>query len=130
MADGVEHYRAFQPDAFGIEANLYQDLFASQFEAEFHRQGLLRVRPWLVDNQVNKLVRIRRLGPHLAARRLRFRSASPSTRLLVDQLKQFPLADHDDGPDALEMAVRLAAQLLARPYVDTLGSRISLVSFV
>jgi hypothetical protein len=31
---------------------------------------------------------------------------------LVDQVRDFPLADHDDGPDSLEMAVRLIAHLI------------------
>ena len=30
--------------------------------------------------------------------------------LLLDQILQFPLGIHDDGPDALEMAMRLARQ--------------------
>jgi len=41
------------------------------------------------------------------------KSGSPGTRLLVDQLRDFPAGDHDDGPDALEMALRLAEQLAA-----------------
>ena len=67
---------------------------------------------------------IRRLGPLLAARRLRMKADSPSTRLLVHQLQQFPIADHDDGPDALEMAIRLAEELLAGVPPDNLGSRL------
>ena len=47
----------------------------------------------------------------LSERRIRFKRNSPGTRLLVEQLKQFPTADHDDGPDALEMARRLAIEL-------------------
>ena len=82
------------------------------------------MRPWLLKNNVNKLVRIRRLGPHLAARRLRMKAGSPGTRLLVEQLKQFPVADHDDGPDALEMAVRLAAEMLRGVVGDGLGNRL------
>jgi phage terminase large subunit-like protein len=39
-------------------------------------------------------------------RELRVRN-NPGGRLLVDQLMDFPNADHDDGPDALEMAIRL-----------------------
>lgn len=31
--------------------------------------------------------------------------------LLVQQLKDFPVSDHDDGPDALEAALRLAVEL-------------------
>lgn len=112
VADGVELCRRFRPDVFGVEANQFQDLLCGEFEAEFHRQGVLGTRPWPLENRANKLVRIRRLGPYLSARRLRFKSCSPGTRLLVEQLRQFPLGDHDDGPDAAEMALRLAAELL------------------
>ena len=63
-------------------------------------------------------------NPYLAARRLRMKSDSPPTRLLVNQLREFPVADHDDGPDALEMAVRLLEHLLARPPDDGLGDRL------
>ena len=53
------------------------------------------------------------------------RAAVPGTRLLVEQLRQFPVGDHDDGPDAAEMAIRLAAELLARPPADDgLGNRL------
>jgi predicted phage terminase large subunit-like protein len=125
VADGVELYRRFRPDAFGIEANQFQELLGGQFEAEFRRQGVLVARPLPLENRVNKLVRIRRLGPYLAGRRLRFKSDSPSTRLLVVQLKEFPAGDHDDGPDAAEMAIRLAAGLLqGRTINDGLGSRL------
>ena len=125
VADGVELYRKFRPDVFGIEANQFQELLHGQFEAEFRRQGILGGRPLPLENRTNKQVRIRRLGPYLAGKRLRFKSDSPSTRLLVEQLKEFPAADHDDGPDAVEMAIRLAAGLLqGRTVNDGLGSRL------
>ena len=127
VADGVAFHRRFRPDAFGVEANQFQDLLGGQFEAEFERQGVLGVRPWLLDNRVNKLVRIRRLGPYLAAGRLRFKSDSPSTRLLVEQFKDFPVGDHDDGPDAAEMALRLATELLDSPD-DGLGDRLPVLA--
>jgi predicted phage terminase large subunit-like protein len=114
VADAVAIHRRFQPDLFGVEANQFEELLGSEFEAEFRRQGILAPRPSLVDNHVNKLVRIRRLGPYLATRRLKLKSNSPGTQLLVDQLRDFPAGDHDDGPDALEMAVRLTEQLAAR----------------
>jgi predicted phage terminase large subunit-like protein len=125
VADGVELYRKFRPDAFGVEANQFQELLAGEFEAEFRRQEILAPRPWLLHNRVSKELRIRRLGPYLSSGRLRFKAGSPSTRLLVDQLKDFPLGDHDDGPDAAEMAIRLAAELLAAPSpADGLGERL------
>jgi predicted phage terminase large subunit-like protein len=124
VADGAALVERFRPDAFGVEVNQFQELLAAEFEAEFQRRGMLGVRPWPLDNRVNKLVRIRRLGPLLSGRRLRFKAGSGSTRLLVEQLRQFPVADHDDGPDALEMAARLAGDLLAGADDDGLGGRL------
>jgi len=129
VADGVELCRRFRPDALVIETNQFQDLLGREFAAELSRQGIVDVQPWLIDNRVNKLVRIRRLGPYLSQRRLRFRNGSPATRLVVEQLQQFPIADYDDGPDALEMALRMAGELTEKPaFDDGLGSRLPLSS--
>jgi predicted phage terminase large subunit-like protein len=129
VADGVELWTRFRPDIFGVEATQFQELLCGELAAEFTRRGLHGVRLAALDNQASKLVRIRRLGPLLASGRLRFRAGSASTRQLVDQLRDFPTADHDDGPDALEMAVRLAAEELATgtQQGDGLGSRLPLV---
>ena len=116
--------KRFHPDAFGIEANQYQELLAGEFVDAFRSRHARNVRPTLMDNQVNKLVRIRRLGPYLSLRKLRFHGRSPSTRLLVDQLRDFPLAAHDDGPDALEMALRLAQDIRRDPHDDGLGDNL------
>jgi predicted phage terminase large subunit-like protein len=125
VADGVEAFQHFRPDVFGVEANQFQDLLAGEFEAEFRRRGLLAARPCPLENATNKLVRIRRLGPYLSTRRLRFKSGSPGTRMLVEQLQEFPAGDHDDGPDAAEMALRLAIEFLrGRAVRDGLGSRL------
>jgi predicted phage terminase large subunit-like protein len=127
VADGVDLCRRFRPDVFGVEANQYQELLAGEFSAELARQKMVGLVPWTIENRVNKQTRIRRLGPLLSARRLLFKSGSSGTRLLVEQLKEFPLADHDDGPDAAEMAVRLAAEWLDRPRgSDGLGDRFPL----
>ncbi len=129
VADGVELCRTFRPDVLVIETNQFQDLLGREFAAELTRQGIVDVQPWSIDNRVNKLVRIRRLGPHLSQRRLRFKSNSPATRLIVEQLQQFPIADHDDGPDALEMALRMAGELTEKPaFDDGLGCRLPLSS--
>jgi hypothetical protein len=50
----------------------------------------------------------------LSQRRIRFKGGSPGARRLVEQLRDFPNGDHDDGPDALEMAIRLAGELLGQ----------------
>jgi hypothetical protein len=58
---------------------------------------------------------------------VQFRAGCPSTRLLVDQIKDFPVGEHDDGPDALEMAIRLAAAMIeGRNLADGLGDRLTI----
>jgi predicted phage terminase large subunit-like protein len=65
-----------------------------------------------VDNHVAKMVRIRQLTSHLARGRLKFKKNSRGAKLLVQQLRDFPNGDHDDGPDALELAIRVLRALL------------------
>ena len=110
----IEIQRHFKPDWFGVEVNQFQQLLADDI---YRRSEERRVMMPLctINNQVNKLVRIRRLTPLLSQRKIRFKGGSPGARRLVEQLRDFPNGDHDDGPDALEMAVRLAAEMLARP---------------
>lgn len=126
VAHATAFVARFRPDVFAVEANQFQELLVGEFAAEFRRQGLLAPPPLPLENHVAKEVRIRRLGPYLAGRQLRFKSGSPGTRLLVEQLREFPTAAHDDGPDALEMAIRLAADLLKPPLDDGLGDRLPL----
>ena len=90
VADGAEWFRRFRPDVFGVEANQFQDLLAGEFEAEFRRQGILAARPMPIENHTLEA------GPHPPAgavslvARLRFKSNSPGTRLLVEQLQDVP----------------------------------------
>ena len=111
VADTVDWYERYKPDAFGVEANQYQHLLAGELHSEFQRRSIAGTTPCEVYNHTNKAVRIRRLGPYLSQRRFRFKRGCKATELLVDQLRDFPLADHDDGPDALEMAIRLAEEV-------------------
>ncbi|MCI0492746.1 MAG: hypothetical protein L0Z07_07400 [Planctomycetes bacterium] len=124
VADGATLCRRFAPVAFGVEANQFQELLCGELATEFERHGLHLV-PAAIHNQVNKQVRIRRIGPYLSQRRLRFLRGSTTTRLLVDQLRDFPAGAHDDGPDALEMALRLAEDVWhGRNNDDGLGNRL------
>jgi hypothetical protein len=41
----------------------------------------------------------------------------------VEQLQTFPIGDHDDGPDALEMSIRLSREFSSSvPRDDHLGN--------
>ena len=48
----------------------------------------------------DKMLRIESLQPHIANGLIKFRAEQ---RELIEQLRYFPHADHDDGPDALHM---------------------------
>ena len=118
VAQGVELCKRYRPTIFGVEANQFQELLCDEFDRQFladARAGdispsVLGIYP--IKNTLNKGIRIRRLDSYLSARRLRFNSLSPSCRLLVEQLRSFPVGSHDDGPDALEMAVRMIGELV------------------
>lgn len=107
----LDHYEAFMPDAIGFEINGFQELVQSVFQAEAKKRGI-PVATFGLNNTLNKLVRIRKLSPFLRNGRLRFKAGSKGAELLVDQLRDFPTGNHDDGPDALEMAIRLVQYVL------------------
>ncbi len=56
----------------------------------------------------DKLLRIESLQPHVKNGLIRLH---PSQTTLIDQLRHFPKADHDDGPDALQMLWMAATTL-------------------
>lgn len=104
-----DHYKA---DAVGLEGNAFQDLMAEPIERRVAERNMMPLPLHVIENRVNKQLRIQRVGPYLARKQIRFREDSPGVTLLLNQLKEFPLGDHDDGPDALEMAVRLMRHLV------------------
>jgi predicted phage terminase large subunit-like protein len=91
----------------GFESDQFQELLT--FEWERVRQDVgLGPKPahQIKTGGVRKETRIERLGPYFDQKVFRFRRGRGTERLL-GQLREFPLADHDDGPDAMEMATRL-----------------------
>lgn len=119
IADTVKSIRRFGSQEFAVEVNQYQSLLADEILREMeHQRVFSNVHP--LDNRVKKEVRIRRLSPLLAQKRIKFKAQSKGTTLLVQQLKDFPNGDHDDGPDMLEMGTRIAATILeeTRPVDD------------
>src|SRR6185369_7855492 len=102
-------HQEFEPDAAVCEGNQFQELLATDIDEEAERQGVVvHFRP--IDNMVKKPVRIRRIGPYLVHKKINFYDDA-GTRLLVEQLRDFPIGSHDDGPDGLEMALRAAIEV-------------------
>lgn len=109
VAMTVSEAAQFDPDGLGIETNQFQHLLATQILEESKKQGNA-IPIMQIYNNISKDVRIRRLGPYLANKLIKFKR-NEGTRLLVAQLREFPLGKHDDGPDALEMALRTMISL-------------------
>lgn len=93
-----------QPDMVVCESNSFQHLLVSGMNKKADNLGL-RLLAQGVHNTIKKEVRIRRLGPFLEQKRFRIMKNSYG-QLLMDQLRLFPSARYDDGPDALELALR------------------------
>lgn len=99
------HITVMESDAYGAIAELWAMVAAEQ--------GLLESPIRMITHHVAKMVRIRRLTAPLTAFRFRFRKDSPGVKLLISQLMGYPLDNHDDGPDCLEMFLCALQQIQA-----------------
>lgn len=106
----VDEVVKFQPHGLALEVNQFQVLLVIPLLAELKRRGV-EVPIFEINNMDFKVMRIRRLGPPLSQRKMRFKAKSPGTKILVEQMKQFPVGTFDDGPDSLEQARRLGIKL-------------------
>lgn len=89
---------------FGAETNQFQWFLKEQLARESARQGLyLPVQG--VRSTEDKAMRVESLQPDVKNGYILFRR---DQKLLLQQLAQFPLGAHDDGPDALEGARTLS----------------------
>ena len=110
----LELHRRRRFQRFVMESNQFQDFFASELRRiSRERRTSLSVRK--VNQVKDKLGRIQSLEPQLTTGTLRF---SRRHRLLLDQLRQFPRGAHDDGPDALEMAVGASRMVVGGVWVE------------
>jgi phage terminase large subunit-like protein len=111
VQDGIAHFRAFSPQALVIEVNQFQEMLAPEFQRQASALSLPPLPLWGFTNVLDKKVRIRAtVGPYLARSQLHVRD-SPGGRLLVGQLRDFPQGQKDDGPDALDMLLRMLLEL-------------------
>lgn len=91
-----------QYTAFGIESNAFQVVLKNEID----NLGL-NIPTVEVKNVSDKVARIQSISPLIEQGRIKFLR---SQQRLIDQLITFPKGDHDDGPDALEMAIKLFGQ--------------------
>ncbi len=106
----LQYAKMYRMYRFLVEGNHFQELM---FNNPRRRVSEAEI-PMIVNkinNQSNKQMRIAAIEPLLSQGLVKLNRRH---HRLLDQLRQFPLAAHDDGPDALEMAIN-ASRYRPRP---------------
>ncbi|MDD5774412.1 MAG: phage terminase large subunit [Candidatus Omnitrophica bacterium] len=104
LNDILAYYRRHTFTKFVVEANQFQTVVIDQLVDRAKAQGLYFVPPKVI-NTTNKIKRIQAIQPLTKNGTIKF---SKSFRRLLEECMYFPRGQHDDGLDALEMAVRAA----------------------
>ena len=120
----IDLQRRWLAEAFGVESEQFQELMGDNIMDKAKTLDVPFPLYKIGSQSVPKLVRIRRLTPWLAKGIIRFKGGSPGARMLADQLMDFPNGQHDDGPDALEMAIRLLVTTAGGKVDDGLGNNL------
>jgi predicted phage terminase large subunit-like protein len=107
IEDTLELYLRRKTVLVGVETVQFQEFFKDRLAAVARERGIYPpVRG--IRSTKDKKIRIQRLQPLVRNGTLRF---AKRHKTLIDQLRYYPKAAHDDGPDALEMAVQMVEHL-------------------
>ena len=104
IADVIRLQSEFKCLLWGVDAVQFQEFFRTQLVAESARLGVPVPARGIVTS-TDKAMRIESLQPHVANGLILF---NRNHRTLLQQLRDWPEAQHDDGPDALEMLWQIA----------------------
>ncbi|WP_439604275.1 phage terminase large subunit [Shinella sp.] len=99
IADIIAFQRKYRCLLWFVETVQFQEFLRTTLMATAARQGVGISAVPIIPN-ADKNLRIERLQPPVAAGLIRLNTTQQT---LIDQLQQWPNADHDDGPDALDM---------------------------
>ena len=105
IEDVIRLQAQYRCQLWAVETVQFQEFLKTELVKRSAQRGI-PVPARAVRPVSDKLLRIETLQPHMA-NGLILLHASQNT--LIDQLRHFPMADHDDGPDALHM-LWMAAQ--------------------
>lgn len=104
IEDVIELQCEYKCVLWGIETVQFQEFLKSELVKRSAARGV-PVPATGIKPTTDKILRIESLQPHVANGLIRLHA---SQNTLIDQLRHFPKADHDDGPDALHMLWMLA----------------------
>ncbi|MDP1662818.1 MAG: phage terminase large subunit [Phycisphaerales bacterium] len=100
----VQLGKIFPMRTFAVEGNQFQSMLFTALKCRMEAETLF-TRVELIHNRTNKQQRILGIQPEISQGLLVF---SKKHQRLLEQMRGFPTAKHDDGPDALEMALTAA----------------------
>ncbi|RDI10749.1 phage terminase large subunit [Comamonas sp. AG1104] len=104
ISDVIEMQREYCCIVWGFESVQFQEFLRTELVKRSAQQGVpVPARPLLPIS--DKLLRIESLQPHMHNGLIRVHSSQTT---LIDQFRHFPKADHDDGPDMVQMLYMLA----------------------
>lgn len=102
--DIIEYQRQYRCMVWAIESVQFQEFMRTQLMViGKSRHIAIPTRPIIPSNDKN--LRIESLQPHINNGEILLHSTQ---KVLYDQLRHWPEADHDDGPDMLEMLWKIA----------------------
>jgi predicted phage terminase large subunit-like protein len=102
----VGMYAKYRPSVLVSEQNGFQQLLAGVWRDAADQAGLIGVECEEFIASGDKICRIESaITPLMARGMLRFRTGSQHNEQVVNQLKAIPNGDHDDGPDAISIAL-------------------------
>jgi predicted phage terminase large subunit-like protein len=100
----IEYQRLRRFHFFGMETNQFQQFLSDELKRRANLAGeYLSVQD--ITHVSDKRGRVQKLQPFVSSGMLRLCRRHVT---LLEQLRQFPMGAHDDGPDALEMAVSVS----------------------
>lgn len=99
ISDIISLQSAYHCLAWGFESVQFQEFMRTELVKRSAAAGVPVPAVPLIPHG-DKALRIESLSPHVANKLIRFRQAHS---VLNSQLRHWPEADHDDGPDALHM---------------------------
>lgn len=99
ISDVIEFQRKYRCLLWFVESVQFQEFLRTTLMVEAAKLGV-GISAVPIIPSTDKDLRIERLQPPMATGLIRL---NPTQTTLIDQLQQWPDADHDDGPDALDM---------------------------
>jgi predicted phage terminase large subunit-like protein len=119
ILDIIELQREYNCVAWAFEAIQFQEWMRQQLLQRSAKAGV-PVPAMPVKPHADKELRIEGIQPFVANGQIRLH---PSLSTLLEQLRHWPKADHDDGPDALEMLWQIATKGGASAGATVAGGR-------